>query len=327
MNDEFDMSTRVLFTGKGEVTTETFTLGDPGPGQVRLRTRVSLISAGTEGIVLHRKFSPGTHWDSWVKYPFFPGYSAISEIEAIGEGVDGLKVGDRVATRTGHATGNLVDAARAYRVPDELSDESAAWFALAKIAYSGAQAAELRLGQRVLVIGAGPVGQMALRWVVAAGAEAVALDPIQERLAFAARTGAQTLCLAADAAGDAVRDAFGGQMPEVVIDSTGYAPVFSAALALAADRGRVVILGDTGSPEEQRLTPDVIRRRLSIVGAHDMHLPEVDASYRPFFRLAAAGRFAVEGLVTHRFRSTEAEEAYAMSARGREAMGVVFDWS
>jgi len=93
----------------------------------------------------------------------------------------------------------------------------------------------------------------------------------------------------------------------------------------------VVILGDTGSPAEQRLTQDVITRGLTIVGAHDMH---VDAQWNDatiisyFFDLVAAGRIPLAGLTSHTFTPDRCADAYALAnARRGETMGILFDWT
>ena len=71
------------------------------------------MSTGTENIVFNRLFEPGTHWDRWVKYPFYPGYTSVGIVETLGEGVNSLKTGDRVAFRQGHRSHAIVDEARA----------------------------------------------------------------------------------------------------------------------------------------------------------------------------------------------------------------------
>ena len=68
-----------------------------------------------------------------------------------------------------------------------------------------------------------------------------------------------------------VLKALDGQLPRIVNDATGHPAVFAEALQLAARFGRVVVLGDTGSPSGQHLTADVVTRGLTIVGAHDGH--------------------------------------------------------
>src|SRR3954471_6640417 len=101
-------ATRLVFPGARQVALESWTPPEPGPGQVRLRARWSLMSTGTEGIVFNRRFDPGTHWDQWVKYPFMPGYALVGEVERLGADVRGLAVGDVVATRHPHASHAVV---------------------------------------------------------------------------------------------------------------------------------------------------------------------------------------------------------------------------
>ncbi|CAN5393102.1 hypothetical protein BH11ARM2_BH11ARM2_10380 [soil metagenome] len=320
------MEHRVVFRGKGEVEVEPFEIGSPEEGQAKLRTLVSLMSTGTEGICLHRRFAPGTHWDNWVKYPFYSGYCAVSVVE---EDAEGFPAGTRVVSRTGHASAALVPVSRLYRVPEGMAPEDASWFALAKIALVGAKAAGYGLGTPVLVIGAGPIGQMSVRWAAAAGAgPVVVLDPVAARGEFALRGGAdRALEIPVAGAKEAVTEAFGGRLPDVVIDTTGHAAVFAAATELVADKGRLVVLGDTGSPSEQCLTKEVINRGLTIAGAHDRQLPEIQESYAPFFHLAQKGRFPLDGLITHTFRGTEAPAAFELATDRRdETMGILFDW-
>src|SRR4051812_40133027 len=127
--------TSILFTGKDQVqVVSEEPLPPPGPGQINVQTTRTLISTGTEGIVLGRKFSPGTHFDTWVKYPFRPGYSHVGRVSAAGEGVTEFRVGDRVATRGSHTSQAQVMAAHAVRIPNEVSDDDATWTALGKIA-------------------------------------------------------------------------------------------------------------------------------------------------------------------------------------------------
>src|SRR5438477_8794245 len=120
----------IIFTGKDEVrTVDEEPLPPPAAGQVNVRTTRTLISTGTEGIVLSRKFSPGTHWDGWVKYPFRPGYSHVGRVCAVGEDVAEFRIGDRVVTRAPHASQVNVKAIHAVRIPNEVSDDDATWTA------------------------------------------------------------------------------------------------------------------------------------------------------------------------------------------------------
>src|SRR4051812_19569833 len=329
----------IIFTGKDQVqVVEEEPLAAPGPGDIQVQTTRTLISTGTEGIVLGRKFSPGTHYDTWVKYPFRPGYSHVGRIIAVGPDVTEFNVGDRVATRGPHTSVAQVKAIHAVRIPDEVTDDDAAWTALGKIAQIGVRAAEHRMGDAVVVIGLGLVGQLTAQYVRLMGAsEIIAIDPAEMRLAMAKSHGA-TVTLAKGAA-DAIAEVqriTNGHGPRVVYDVTGHPAVFPAALAMCGDRGRVVLLGDTGTPEAQHLTPDVIRRGLSIVGAHDRHAPADPVAgiewnarqvFELFLKFLARKQMCVADLVTHRFRPEQAADAYAMLNRERErAMGVMFEW-
>ena len=326
-------SHRLVFTGKQNVLLETFDPGTLGPNDVRVRTRFSLMSTGTENIVFNRLFDPGTHWDHWVKYPFYPGYTSVGAVEETGTGVTSLKPGDRVGYRLPHRSGDVLPAADCFPIPEALSFEQAVWFSLAKITFHGAQAADYRLGDSVLIIGAGPIGQMGIRWARTCGAASIiVVDSVPNRMALAQAGGATaTIVGGIDSVRDEVLKAGGGKLPRVVIDATGNAKVFSEALALAADRGRVVILGDTGQPGNQVLTPDVIVRGLTIIGAHDAHSTETwnNATISDlFFKMAASGRFSLEGLTSHRFKPEQCLEAYTVANRDRAStMGILFDWS
>jgi 2-desacetyl-2-hydroxyethyl bacteriochlorophyllide A dehydrogenase len=322
---------RVVFPAAGTVELETFHPGSPGAADVEVRTTCSLISTGTEGIVLHQQFSPGTGWAEYGRLPFHPGYAAVGVVGRVGPAVSTLTHGQVVAVRRGHASCHVVPAAECLPVPHGIREEDAVWFALASIGFRGFQAARIPLGGEVLVVGAGPIGQMLLRWAVVAGARRiVVVDPLEERLTFATRGGASE-ALARGLEDVANELAAGGGTPGIIVDTTGNAGVFRSLLRVAPRYGRIVLLGDTGRPEEQRLTQDVVLKGLTIVGAHDGHERHGWTGRRVielFFELFGAGRFPVDGLISHRFAPQDAAKAYALTAaqRGR-TMGVLFDWS
>jgi 2-desacetyl-2-hydroxyethyl bacteriochlorophyllide A dehydrogenase len=324
---------RLVFPAKQKVLIEEFDPGLPGSGQVLVRTHLSLMSTGTENIVFNRLFDPGTHWDNWVKYPFYPGYAMVGVVEQVGEGVTALRPGQRVAYRNGHRSHDVVRAENCYPIPDKVPFEHAAWFALGKITFHGAQVAGYTLGDSVLIIGAGPIGQMSIRWARAAGVARInVVDTAASRLPLAQAGGATAvIAKPITEAKDALLAANGGVLPRVVIDGTGHSAVFAAALGLARNFGRVVVLGDTGAPAEQKLTSDVITRGLTIAGAHDGH-DTAEWNQRTiaglFLELAASGRFPLDGLTSHVFAPQDCAEAYATANRDRAAtMGLVFDWS
>ncbi len=323
---------RLVFPSGKNVEIEAFSLSAPAADEVLVETIRSMLSTGTETIVYNRKFDIGTHWDDWVRYPFYPGYASVGVVGAVGQDVTALKIGDRVAYRVGHRSHQVLKADQCYPVPLGVNPDAAVWFPLAKIAGHGVRAANIRLGDAVVVIGAGPIGQMATRWALACGAgKVISLDVAESRLKMAEAAGAIAVTVKPGQEIDTITGILNGARPPVIIDSTGNAAVLKTAFALVANGGTVVLLGDTGSPGSQTLTSDVITRGLKLVGAHDAHnSPEWNnvVAAETFFAFLHDGRFSVEGLNTHHFSPEDCKEAYTLATEDRlRTMGILFDWS
>ena len=331
-------SLNVVFAGKDAVEVRRELVGALGSNDVLVQTHCSLISTGTEGICLSRNFAPGTGWESWVKYPFYPGYSSVGTVLQTGENVRDYKVGQRVATRAGHRQFVVIPDDAIYPVPDALSDESAAWVAFATIVQHGVRRPQIELGENVVVIGLGVLGQIAAQLARVCGAgEVIAIDTAPLRLEMARTHGAtQVLQMDAEAALESVLQITGGHGADVVFDVTGHAPVFAQALKLLRRFGRLVLLGDTGTPGEQRLTHDVMKKDLRIFGAHDVNPPAQSSDFARwsrremialFFKLIERGQVRVDDLITHRYSPEDASATYQMLQTNRaEAMGVLFDF-
>jgi D-arabinose 1-dehydrogenase-like Zn-dependent alcohol dehydrogenase len=321
---------RVTFQGKGlvELTQHEPVILDEN--RIRVKTLVSLISTGTEGICFNRLFAPGTHWDNWVKYPFYTGYCCVCEVTEVGKEVIGWTVGDRAFARISHSSEAVVQAKQLFPIPEDIPNEIAVWSALAMIGSMVLPTGDIRLEDDVAVIGAGPIGQMVLRWCVAAGCRVVIADTVPLRLEMAKKGGAfrTAQCTAAELK-PILLDAF-GDLPRIVIDTTGIASVFEQALALPRDFGTLVLLGDSGTPAEQRLTSDAIIRGVRIHAGHIMHETKdwhESRIYEKFFDLVQKGRFSVAELNTHIFEPTQCVEAFdLLTNRRAETMGVSFDW-
>jgi 2-desacetyl-2-hydroxyethyl bacteriochlorophyllide A dehydrogenase len=290
------------------------------------------MSTGTENIVLNRLFEPGTGWDNWVKYPFYPGYAAVGVVKELGKNIKALKKGDRVACRCGHASEHVVPEDKCFIIPDAISDEDASWFAFAKIAAMGARVAKFKLGDTVVIVGAGPIGQMIVRWAAAAGVgRLICVDPFSMRLKLALKGGADFVI------GKGITDAIpeisrltDGEMADTVIDTTGHHAVFAECFKAAKKYGRIVILGDTGTPSKQCLSHEVMGKGITIIAAHDCHeTPDWDSKkiINLLFNLALKGRFNLGGLVTHRFKPEKYKEAYGIAnTRRNETIGILFNW-
>src|SRR5260370_13858272 len=107
-----------------------------GSWEVMLKARKTLISTGTEGICLSRLFEPGSHWDRWVTYPFYPGYLMVGEVVAVGPGVGQISERDRFGVRRPPREFVTVSPRDLFPVPHEIAYEDTPSVALATTVHS-----------------------------------------------------------------------------------------------------------------------------------------------------------------------------------------------
>lgn len=328
------MPQRIVFRAKGEVELQPFELPELGPQDVRVRTHYSLMSIGTETIILHQRYDPDTHFANIFSFPQLKtGVQALGTVEACGDDVDEFAPDDLVYMRAAHGSHQQLPAPLLSRVPVDVDKKNACWAGLAKTAFRAAWAAQPGLGSSVLIIGGGPVGQMATRWIAAAGAHSITVaDLAAARLEHAKRGGA-TSVLEGDVAEhrDTIAAIDNGSGPSIVIDTTGNPAAFKHALDAAARFGKVILLGDTGYPDRQHLTSDVMSKGLTVQATHDSHDRDgwdqrrVDTH---FFSLVRSGRFCLDGLITHEFTPADCAKAYDLAETDRgNAMGILYDWT
>ncbi|MGI9284783.1 MAG: zinc-binding dehydrogenase, partial [Pseudomonadales bacterium] len=268
------MPKRIVFPQKGEVVLEEFHLPELSSGDIQVRTLYSLMSIGTETTILHQKYAPDSHFGQMFSFPQIQsGVQAVAEVEQVGDKVSEFKPGDRIYMRMAHHSHCVVAAEDCSLIPSGIDLKAACWAGLAKTAFRAAWAARFELGQQLLIIGAGPVGQMAIRWAAASGVETIAVVDLSEhRLTHAKQGGAtQLLNRNATECQDEIRAMNSGAGPSVVVDVTGNPVVFTHALAVAAQYGKVILLGDTGFPSKQCLSSDVMTKGLTIQATHDHH--------------------------------------------------------
>ncbi len=117
---------RLVFPEKGRCEIEAAELDESlGEGQVLVKNRVSLISAGTELAMFtrtHRGFDVEDF--AYAKYPFSPGYSAVGEVIAAADHTSGLSTGDVVHHSGQHATYTKVTSRACFRIPREMDVET-----------------------------------------------------------------------------------------------------------------------------------------------------------------------------------------------------------
>jgi 2-desacetyl-2-hydroxyethyl bacteriochlorophyllide A dehydrogenase len=321
-------------------------LPDPGPGQVLVRTEASFVSPGTELAVY-----TGTHqWlqdpklPDW-KFPFRPGYSAAGEVVAIGEGVDGLKRGDRVSYPGNHASAELLtlthERGKLWKLPENLGMDKAALACVARYGMGASIRAGLTLGRSAAVLGLGVIGQFALRCLQAAGAYPVAgIDGVAMRRQAAKSAGADfVIDPGVGNLKEPLTAALGTRGAEIVVDATGIPDAVPVAMSLACDGGQVIVVGSPrGKAKDVNFYDDLHRRYIEVSGAHGNMLFEpahnrlagawdIHKAQRWLLGAIAADRVNLAGLVTHTIAPEGLGDAYeGLLKKKDEYLGVLVRW-
>ncbi len=320
--------------------------GEPGPGEVTVRVR----RGGICGSDLHY-YNHGGFGTVRLKEPMILGHEVAGEIVAVGPGVAGLDVGDRVAVSPSrpdwsdvyakegmpnqslgmrfygsampfpHVQGAfrellVAEAAQCARVPDHVSDAAAAMAEpLAVCLHAVARAGSL-LGKRVLVTGCGPIGVLVILAARRSGAaEIVATDIAPACLAHAERAGADRVVDVGGGTTALDPDAAGKGSYHVVFEASGAAPALREAIRLVRPRGIIVQVGLGG---EMTLPMNVlVAKEIDLRGTFRFH--------DEFFwavELIAKGLIDVEPLVSDVFPMSEAVAAFERASARSRAMKV-----
>ena len=334
------MQARILISPSvRKIQMETIELDDPGPGEVLVRHHVTAMSPGTERAALLAL--PNTPASLW---PRNVGYSAVGEVVEAGAGVD-LAPGTRVLTRGRHGTAGLAPVRDVFLIDDDVPDQEAAFHTLLRITMQAARKARVELGETVLVIGGGLIGQLAAQFAYVAGAGRVLvadLDPSRRAMADAVPW-LESMDPASEEERAGLAEGYTGG-PQVVIESTGFPAPINDALILAGHLARVMLLGSTrGSTESVNFYRDVHKKGLTIIGAHDS-IRQPDAGDNPLLnalpvlwsarrdvavamRMAAAGRITLDPLITHRVKGRDFKTVYDLLFDFEPSLvGCLFDW-
>jgi NADPH2:quinone reductase len=292
---------------------------EPGPGEARIRVKACGVGYVDALVSLGR-------YQVKPPLPHIPGGEAGGVVDAIGEGVQGLAVGDRVMAqvRGGFADYAIAPAAGAVRIPEAMSFEQAAGFRINYLtALHGLRdRAAIQPGERLLVTGAaGGVGLAALQVARVLGAEVIVACSTEEKRAFALSQGAAA---AIDTAPNGWRERLkavtGGKGIDVVFDPT-CGPLFELAFRSLAWRGRHLVIGFAGGPIPALPANLPLMKGAALVG--------VDVRQFPLFEPERAAAYLAELLswvadrrlvppVGRRFAFDEARQAltFALSGAG-----------
>jgi predicted dehydrogenase len=243
-------------------------------GCLRIATSVSLVSAGTERMLV--EFARGSLVSkarqqpervkealqkvvtdglvttvqairSKLDQPMLLGYCNVGEVVEVGAGARGFAVGDRVISNGSHAELVVVPQNLAAKVPDGVASEDAAFTVLGAIALQGARLAGPTLGESFVVMGLGLIGLMAVQILRANGCRVLGLDLDPGRLALARSLGAETVEAGVDSVEAALAFSRGRGVDGVLLTlSTSDSKPISQAARMSRKRGRIVLVGVTG---------------------------------------------------------------------------------
>ena len=272
------------------------------------------------------------------------GYSAAGIVREVGASVPGLTPGMRVATASaGHAEVQVVPGLLAIPIPENVSDEAAAFGAVAAIAMQGLRQADVGAGGSICVVGLGLVGQLTVRLALASGLQVVGVDLRQWTVDLVNAAGGHgTLEQGADTT-EMIRGLTRGRGVDAVLitASTKSSDPVMLSTERVRDRGRIVVVGDVGV--ELQRTPfymkeiDLRFARSYGPGRYDRTYEEYSIDYpvghvrwtegrniEAYLDMLSSGHLKVDDLITHTFGIDEAERAYATISDNPEALAVQF---
>jgi predicted dehydrogenase/threonine dehydrogenase-like Zn-dependent dehydrogenase len=342
------------------------------PGQLLIANQASVISAGTEKIVMElaRKSLLGKALErpdqvrrvleklrnegilntisqvrAKLDEPMTMGYSSTGVVLACGAGVQGFKPGDRVASNGPHGEVVCVPKNLCAAVPEGVPPEHAAFGVLGAIALQGVRLSKAALGETVLVIGLGLIGQITVALLKAAGVRVLGMDLDAAKCQLAVdKMGAsvaspeispgQILDLTRGLGADAVL---------ITASTKSRSPMDFACQAVRA-KGRIVLVGVIGLELDRR--PFYFKEIEFVVscsygpGRYDPSYEEHGHDYPPAYvrwteqrniqavlDLMGNGGLDVSPLITHRFPIEKAEEAYELIESAKEPyLGVVLTY-
>ncbi|MEX1026839.1 MAG: bi-domain-containing oxidoreductase [Candidatus Paceibacterota bacterium] len=357
--------------GNGETILAEVPVPRRGSGSVLVETSRSLVSLGTEkmlidfgkgGWIAKARSQPEKVKQVLQKIQTDGLWTTVDAVKAkldtpiplgycnVGRVVDAdanssYKPGDRVASNGPHAETVVVPVNLTAKIPDNVSDETAAFTVVAAIGLQGVRLIQPTLGERVVVSGLGLIGLLAVQILRANGCQVLGIDFDAKKLELARRFGAETVDLSAGqdpvAAAEHWTDGVGVDAV-LITASTKSDELVHQAATMCRQRGRIVLVGVVGLNLQRA---DFYEKELSFQvscsygpGRYDENYEKRGLDYPIGFarwtekrnfeavlQLMADGRIDVEPLITHRVAFDQALKGYeAVGEPG--AMGIVLDY-
>jgi len=314
-----------FLTGKHTIELREVEDPQPGPGEVLIRVR----ACGICGSDLH--FYHGT-FPAASSVP--PGHEYAGEVAALGDGVSGFVLGDRVAVeplqycractycRTGQyhlcrkrvligsAPGGMaeyvpVPAYGLYRLPESLDFEMGALTEPLAVAVHGLHIVNLAMGDKVLVMGSGTIGLLSVLAARAAGAGEITATYRHDHQAEAALAAGATRVVKDGETGGLEREGI-----DVIVETVGgVAPTLSQALGIVRPGGRISVLGLFTQPSQINAL-GLMLKEARIVGGITYCRPGQHSDFDVALRILAADPERARAIITHRFPLDDTSRAF-----------------
>ncbi len=308
---------------------------------VKVKTLFSTVSCGTEKANITADPNVSPDGAGGVIFPRQLGYSSSGIVEAVGEKVTTVKPGDRVVMHwSTHSQYNILTEDRIIKIEDEnISMQEAAVAFITSFPMAAIRKTRLEIGESVLVMGLGLLGQLAIKLARIAGAvPIVAVDPVKERREEALKNGA-------DFAFDPFEEGFATKVKDatcggarVCIEVTGVGSGLNGALDCMAKFGRVALLGCTRSSD---FTIDYYKKvhgpGITLIGAHTMARPDIESHAGWFthrdditaiLKLLTGRRLDIKEMIKEVHSPDECYEVYTRLVNDKNfPILVQFDWS
>lgn len=295
---------------------EEVEVGEPGPGQVRIRQA----AAGLNFIDIYHR--TGLYPQ---RTPFTPGVEGAGTVEAVGDQVHDLKPGDRVAyagPQGGYAEERLIEADRVVKLPDAIAFEQAAAMMLQGMTARMLIRAvyDVKDGDTILVhAAAGGVGLILCQWASALGATVIGTVSTEEKAELARAHGCHhPILYTKQDFVEQVHKLTAGQKLPVVYDSVGKS-TFVQSLDCLRPRGLMVSFGNASGPVDP-ISPLILSQKGSLFLTRPtlFHYiatrPELEQSANDLFEMVRSGKVKIE--VKQRFPLKDAADAHrALEAR------------
>ncbi|UVF21882.1 zinc-binding dehydrogenase [Microvirga terrae] len=287
-----------VLTGPGQIQIQAVALPEPGPGQVRLRLEGCGVCA-----------SNLTPWagPEWMQYPTEPGalgHEAWGFVDAVGEGVEGLSVGDRVAALSyqSYAEYDLAAADAVIPLPDALAGRPFPGEPLG-CAMNIFRRSEIEAGQTVAIIGIGFLGAILTKLASDAGARVIAISRRPFSLDLARRMGAAETIPMEDhhAIIDRVKELTGGAFCDRVIEAVGKQWPLDLAGELTRERGKLIVAGYHQDGPRQVNMWLWNWRGIDVINAHERDSRVYVQGMREAMDMIASGRLDPSTLYTHTY--------------------------